>query len=200
MRGPYGPHSGSLSRRILELLLERGQLRSREIAEELGVTSSRVSRYLSYWRKRGVVRRLEGGFWELTELGVRLLAASSPTGCSSGTSSGSSSTTGSSSGSTGSGGSLEELLGELLAGLDPEEREVIGRLLAHYRRWGSTYTYLDELAGAMRADPQWLLSVARRLQAKQLLYIYRDRELWVRIGLGRRLREHLLEKKRGGGE
>ena len=186
---------GELMEEILILLLERGPMRAAEIAGELGRSSRYVSSYLSYWRRRGLLE-YNHGFWSLTSEGeglARRLLARRRGQRAAASSSGSSSTSSGSSGCTGSGGSLEGILPLL----EDDERVVLEQLLAHYQRWGSTYTYLDELARAMNADPQWLLSVARRLQAKSLLYIYRDRQLGVRIGLSRKLRELLKEK---GGE
>ena len=78
-------------------------------------------------------------------------------------------------------------------GLTEDERTVLETLLNHYTRWGSTYTYLDHLERELDADRAWLLSVARLLQAKKLIYIYTDRRLGVRIGLSKNLRELLAQ-------
>lgn len=81
----------------------------------------------------------------------------------------------------------------LLSGLElsDDERSVLEALLAHYFKWGMTYTYLDQLEQDMEADRVWLLTTLRRLQAKGLVYIYNDKRLGVRIGLSRRMKELL---------
>ncbi len=85
----------------------------------------------------------------------------------------------------------EALLTELE--LSADERTVLEALLGHYVQWGSTYTYLDHLEQELEADRVWLLGVLRLLQAKQLVYIYTDRRLGVRVGLSRRLRNALRD-------
>ena len=76
-------------------------------------------------------------------------------------------------------------------GLSGDEVEVLGALLDHYARWGSTYLYLDQLQEMMGADFNWLVKVLRDLQAKSLVYIYKDPRLGLRVGLAKRAREAL---------
>ena len=75
--------------------------------------------------------------------------------------------------------------------LDDDEFEVVNVLLLHYAKWGSTYMYLDQLQERMQADYQWLMRIVRRLQAKNVVYIYSDPRLGIRVGLSRRLKEYL---------
>ncbi|GAB6148382.1 replication initiator protein WhiP [Stetteria hydrogenophila] len=82
---------------------------------------------------------------------------------------------------------LEALRGEL----SDDEFEVVNALLSHYARWGSTYLYIDQLQERLQADYSWLMKAARKLQAKNLVYIYTDPRLGLRIGLSRRLKEIL---------
>ncbi len=77
--------------------------------------------------------------------------------------------------------------------VDPDEFDVLNILLTHYSRWGSTYMYADQLQEALRADQAWLLKVLRGLQAKNLVYIYTDPRLGMRVGLSRRLKELLSD-------
>jgi len=73
--------------------------------------------------------------------------------------------------------------------LNEEEFEVLSAILSHYARWGSTYLYADQLQEKLKADQRWLFSKLRSLQAKNLIYIYADPRLGVRVGLSRALRE-----------
>ncbi|MCE4613202.1 MAG: replication initiator protein WhiP [Desulfurococcales archaeon] len=75
--------------------------------------------------------------------------------------------------------------------LDEEEMEVAGALLKHYTRWGTTYTYVDQLAEEMRADTGWLMKILRLLQSKGIVYIYTDPRLGLRVGLTRKVKEIL---------
>ena len=75
--------------------------------------------------------------------------------------------------------------------LDEEEMEVAGALLRHYTRWGTTYTYVDQLAEEMRADINWLMKVLRILQSKGIVYIYTDPRLGLRVGFTRKVKEIL---------
>jgi len=79
---------------------------------------------------------------------------------------------------------LKNMLGE-------EEMEVAGALLRHYTRWGTTYTYVDQLAEEMKADISWIMRVLRVLQSKGIIYIYTDPRLGLRIGLTRKVKELL---------
>jgi DNA-binding MarR family transcriptional regulator len=75
--------------------------------------------------------------------------------------------------------------------LEEEEMEVAEALLRHYTRWGTTYTYADQLAEEMRADINWLMKILRTLQSKGIVYIYTDPRLGLRIGLTRKVKEIL---------
>ncbi|MEB2836604.1 MAG: replication initiator protein WhiP [Desulfurococcales archaeon] len=75
--------------------------------------------------------------------------------------------------------------------LDEEEFEVISTILSHYARWGSTYLYADQLQEKLQADQKWLFAKLRSLQTKNLIYIYADPRLGVRVGLSKALRETL---------
>jgi DNA-binding MarR family transcriptional regulator len=75
--------------------------------------------------------------------------------------------------------------------LDPEEFEVLSAILSHYARWGSTYLYADQLGEKLQADKTWLFAKLRSLQSKNLIYIYTDPRLGVRVGLSKAMRETL---------
>ena len=75
--------------------------------------------------------------------------------------------------------------------LEDDEFEVVNALLSHYARWGSTYLYVDQLQERLQADYSWLMKALRRLQAKNLVYIYTDPRLGLRVGLSRKLKEIL---------
>jgi len=75
--------------------------------------------------------------------------------------------------------------------LTEEEFDVMRALLDHYARWGTTYLYLDQLQEEMQADYTWLMKALRSLQAKGLVYIYKDRNLGMRIGLAKYAKEAL---------
>ncbi|AEM39381.1 hypothetical protein Pyrfu_1524 [Pyrolobus fumarii 1A] len=72
--------------------------------------------------------------------------------------------------------------------LDEEEKEVLKAILDHYSTWGKTYLYIDQLQERLSADHHWLLSTLRKLQAKDLIYIYHDRRMGARIGLSKQAR------------
>jgi len=75
--------------------------------------------------------------------------------------------------------------------LDAEEFEVLSAILSHYARWGSTYLYADQLGEKLQADKTWLFTKLRSLQSKNLIYIYTDPRLGVRVGLSKAMRETL---------
>ncbi|MEB3860829.1 MAG: replication initiator protein WhiP [Desulfurococcales archaeon] len=75
--------------------------------------------------------------------------------------------------------------------LSEEELDLMRLILDHYVEWGSTYTYVDQMAESIKADLTWLMKVLRGLQSKGLIYIYTDPRLGVRVGLSRRVKEEL---------
>lgn len=75
--------------------------------------------------------------------------------------------------------------------LSEDEFEIISSILTHYARWGSTYLYVDQLQERLQADQKWLLSKLRSLQVKNLVYIYADPRLGVRVGLSRAMKDAL---------
>jgi len=75
--------------------------------------------------------------------------------------------------------------------IDEEEFEVLSALLTHYARWGSTYIYIDQLQERLKADYTWLIRKVRSLQTKNLIYVYNDPRLGIRIGLSKRVKEML---------
>ncbi|MCE4609437.1 MAG: replication initiator protein WhiP [Desulfurococcales archaeon] len=77
--------------------------------------------------------------------------------------------------------------------LDDDELELFTALLSHYTKWGNTYMYLDQIADLLKADYKWLLRTARSLQTKNLIYIYTDPKLGMRIGLSKQAKELLEE-------
>ncbi len=77
--------------------------------------------------------------------------------------------------------------------LTDDEMEVLTALLSHYTKWGSTYLYLDQLAELINADYKWILSVVRLLQTKNLVYIYNDPRLGIRVGLTKPVKELIEE-------
>jgi predicted transcriptional regulator len=84
---------------------------------------------------------------------------------------------------------LDTLSGEL----SDDEVEVLGALLNHYARWGTTYMYIDQLQSALEADSTWLMKVLRDLQTKGVVYLYKDPRLGIRVGIAKRTREALEE-------
>jgi len=70
-----------------------------------------------------------------------------------------------------------------------EEMYVLKYLVKHYVEWGSTYTYLDQLAEDLHYDTRTLLSTLRKLQTKKLIYIFADRRFGYRIGLSKPLKQ-----------
>ncbi|MET1102109.1 MAG: replication initiator protein WhiP [Pyrodictiaceae archaeon] len=72
--------------------------------------------------------------------------------------------------------------------LSEDEKEVLDTLIRHFTKWGTTYTYIDQLEEDMDADKNWLLKILRLLQAKGFIYIYNDRRLGTRIGFSKKLR------------
>ncbi len=77
--------------------------------------------------------------------------------------------------------------------LEEEEKEVMEYMLLHYAKWGSTYTYIENLEDSLQADRVWLLRILRSLQSKGLVYIYMDRRLGTRIGLSKKVKEYLKQ-------
>jgi len=75
--------------------------------------------------------------------------------------------------------------------LDEEEFEIMNFLLMHYSKWGSTYIYLDQMQERLKAEYTWLLRRIRGLQTKNLLYVYTDPRLGIRIGLSKKIKEML---------
>jgi len=75
--------------------------------------------------------------------------------------------------------------------LTSDEKTILEELLNHYIKWNSTYTYIDQLEKTLEADRAWLLTTIRLLQSKNLVYIYTDKRLGIRIGLSRKLRNYL---------
>ena len=85
------------------------------------------------------------------------------------------------------------LLDMLRGELSEDEIELLSALLGHYAKWGSTYMYLDQLAELIEADFKWILQVARLLQTKNIIYIYTDPRLGLRIGLTKPVKDMLEE-------
>jgi len=83
------------------------------------------------------------------------------------------------------------ILSVLKNGLSEEEYDLMELILNHYIEWGSTYTYVDQIAEAIKADLTWLMRVLRGLQSKGLIYIYTDPRLGVRVGLARKIKQEL---------
>ncbi len=82
---------------------------------------------------------------------------------------------------------LNEILGE--RNLDEEEYSVLTHLVKHYAEWGSTYLYIDQIAEDLHYELRQLLSILRRLQTKKLIYMYADKRLGMRIGIGKALKQ-----------
>ena len=81
---------------------------------------------------------------------------------------------------------VQEALKDLL---DEEEFEIMNFLLMHYSKWGSTYIYLDQMQERLQAEYTWLLRRIRSLQTKNLVYVYTDPRLGIRIGLSKKVKE-----------
>ncbi len=69
--------------------------------------------------------------------------------------------------------------------LPDEEKEVLDLLLEHYIKWNSTYMYVDQLIEQLQANEIWLMRILKSLQAKHLIYLYRDPRLGTRVGFSR---------------
>ncbi len=82
---------------------------------------------------------------------------------------------------------LSKILGS--KNLDEEEYSVLSHLVKHYAEWGSTYLYIDQIAEDLHYELRQLLQVLRRLQTKKLIYMYSDRKLGMRVGLGKSLKQ-----------
>ena len=86
--------------------------------------------------------------------------------------------------------STREKYSRIAGELGEEERLVLGYLVEHKCKWGSNYSYFDELLEELNMPAEELLRVLRRLQSRRLVYLYEDkRKRAVRVGLGRALRE-----------
>ncbi len=220
-RGAGRQRSGPRSKLVeaIAVLLYSRPMRSAEIAEILGFNSRYIASYLSYWRTRGLFEYRDG-YWMLTEAGreyakhvierytsgehpYAMLAkqivlartgktlyhqpgqypASLPFIAS----------------DTGQRSNEQQererciavILKPIVTELDEEEREVLEKLVAHYVRWGKTYLYLDQLQRELDADPRWLMTLLRELQSKNLIYIYHDRRMGIRIGFSKSIRTQL---------
>ncbi len=75
--------------------------------------------------------------------------------------------------------------------LDDDEKEVLQALLEHYTEWGKTYLYLDQLQDKLEADTLWLRNVLRKLQSKNIVYVYHDKRMGIRVGLSKQARQLL---------
>ncbi len=218
-RPSSGPRS-KLVEAIAVLLYSR-PMRASEIAEVLGKPTRYVSSYLSYWRTRGLFEYRDGywmltekgveyakrvieRYTRSIEAGYALLAQQI-------IASARNDKTGYHepgqyqralpflAADTGEVGNekqrrrhcTEAILEALRASLETDEAEVLNAIAAHYVQWGKTYLYLDQLQRQLDADPRWLMSILRELQAKNLIYIYHDRRLGVRIGFSKTLRDQL---------
>ncbi len=73
--------------------------------------------------------------------------------------------------------------------LDEEETFVILHMVKHYLQWHSTYVYLDQLVEELDYDIAHLMNILKRLQSKKLIYIYNDRKLGLRVGIGKALKD-----------
>lgn len=82
--------------------------------------------------------------------------------------------------------------------LEEEEYAVLRHLVKHYAEWGSTYLYVDQIAEDLHYEMRELLQTLRRLQTKKLIYMYTDKRLGIRVGLGRGLKQ-VIDKCLGRG-
>lgn len=73
-----------------------------------------------------------------------------------------------------------------------DEMMVMNMLIKHYVEWGSTYLYLDQIAEELHYQISELTSILRKLQSKRLVYLYTDRRIGVRVGLGKSFK-HILD-------
>ncbi len=215
-----GPRSGPRSKLVeaIAVLLYSRPMRSSEIAEVLGFNSRYIASYLSYWRVRGLFEYRDG-YWMLTEAGreyarrvierytsgenpyeilARQIAARDGKTRYHQPGQYRQSLPFLATGTDGSDGEqqrrracIDAVLGPLLAELEDDEKEVVDRLAEHYARWGKTYLYLDQLQRMLDADPRWLMTLLRELQSKNLIYIYHDRRMGIRIGFSKNIRSQL---------
>lgn len=79
----------------------------------------------------------------------------------------------------------------LKSGLTEEEQEVLQVLVDNLATWGSSYMYLDQIQEKLQAELPFILKVIRDLQTKQIVYIYNDRRLGIRIGFTRRVKTYI---------
>ncbi len=75
--------------------------------------------------------------------------------------------------------------------LPDEEKEVLDLLLEHYTKWNSTYMYVDQIIEQLQANEIWLMKILKSLQAKHLIYLYRDPRLGTRVGFSRSIKKLL---------
>jgi len=195
-------------------------MRASEIADVLGKPTRYISSYLSYWRTRGLFEYRDG-YWMLTEEGVEFAKRVLERYTSSGNPLEALAKQIALQAKVGKktyhqpgqypqpllllATQTSQLDDELLkrqkcveaiskpivANLEDEERDVMEAILSHYTQWGKTYMYLDQLQKQLDADLRWLMTILRELQAKNLVYIYHDRRLGIRVGLSKHLREKI---------
>ncbi len=75
--------------------------------------------------------------------------------------------------------------------ISEDEMFIVENLVEHYIHWGSTYKYLDQLSEELNYDIRELVQVLRRLQSKKIVYLYNDRKLGIRVGIGKTLKKIL---------
>ncbi|MCE4615370.1 MAG: replication initiator protein WhiP [Desulfurococcales archaeon] len=75
--------------------------------------------------------------------------------------------------------------------LNEEELEVLQILVDNLANWGSSYMYLDQIQEKLHAELPFILKVTRDLQTKQIVYIYNDRRLGIRVGFTRRVKAYI---------
>ncbi len=74
-----------------------------------------------------------------------------------------------------------------------EEKEVLNLLFEHYIKWNSTYMYVDQIIEHLQANEIWLMRILKSLQAKHLIYLYRDPRLGTRVGFSRSTKKLLAQ-------
>ena len=91
---------------------------------------------------------------------------------------------------------LRQILDDFRDLLSDEELEILETLFFHYAKWGSTYMYVDQIQEMLQADSHYLMKLLRKLQSKNVIYLYADPKLGMRVGLSKRMKELMKEECR----
>ncbi|MCE4617015.1 MAG: replication initiator protein WhiP [Desulfurococcales archaeon] len=88
---------------------------------------------------------------------------------------------------------LKQIIDDFRDLLSEEEIEILETLLFHYAKWGSTYMYVDQIQELLQADSHYLMKLLRKLQSKNVIYLYTDPKLGIRVGLSRKMKDLIAD-------